>query len=138
MRFSKELSVGNRAIDSKHKKLHGIINEIASRIKAREVAALSEAFNQLENGLHAYFAVEESIAEALHFDFTQHGQAHQRLLKEFQRIRDVAMAKNGMWSKSEEKGYIGFLMACLTRHIENDDKPLKAVLSAQFYDFKPN
>ena len=132
-----ELSVGNSLIDSEHKKLHDIINNIAGIIKAGEVAALSDAFKLLENSLRDYFVVEENIAQALNFDFTQHRLAHQHLLKEFQRIRDVLMAKNGMWPKSEKKGYIDCLMACLTQHIEEDGRPLKAVLSTQFYDFKP-
>lgn len=138
MRFSKELSVGNRIIDSEHRKLYDTINGIASIIKTGEIASLSEAFKLLENRLHTYFAVEESIAEALHFDFTQHRLAHKRLLNEFQRIRDVLMAKVDMWSKSEEKGYVSSLMACLTQHIETDGKPLKIVLSEQFYDFMPS
>lgn len=138
MEFSHELSIGNRTIDSEHKKLQDIVNEIVGIIKAGEVAALSNAFELLEKCLQAYFAIEEYIAEALNFDFAQHRLAHQRLLKEFQQIRDVLMTKVGVWSKSEEKGHIGSLRACLTRHIKEDGKPFKAVLNAQFYDFKPS
>lgn len=103
MKFSHELSVGNRAIDSEHQKLQDTINKIASNINALEVAGLSETFSLLaetflllEQGLHTYFAVEESIAEALHFDFAQHRLAHQRLLKVVRRMRDVSMARVGM------------------------------------------
>lgn len=138
MAFTHELSVGNRVIDSEHEKIHTLIDTIASLIRAGEVAALTEAFELLENSLHTYFAVEENIAEALHFDFTQHRLAHQHFLESLRRIRDVMMCKAGMWSESEEKGYIGSLKACLIRHIKEDGKPLKAVLNTQFYDFKPD
>lgn len=138
MQFSKELSVGNRILDSEHEKLHDMINGIARAVAAGEVAALSELFELLENGLCAYFVVEENIAQALNFDFTQHKLAHQELLKRFQHIKDELTAKNNRRSKSEEKDYINYLRDRLARHIKEDGKPFKAVLNTQFYDFKPN
>jgi len=114
-----------------------LIHEIASLIKAGEVAALSEAFKLLENSLHAYFVVEESIAGALNFDFTQHSHGHQRLLKEFQKIKKDLLAKNSALFDLEVKRYTDSLRNCLIRHIKEDGKPLKAVLETQFYDFKP-
>lgn len=130
--------MGNRILDSEHKKLHDTINGISSIIKVGKVAALSEALELLENSLRSYFVVEENIAEALNFDFTQHKLAHQILLKRFQRIKDELMAKNNRRSKSEEKEYSAYLIDCLIRHIKDDGKPLKAMLSTQLYDLKPN
>lgn len=137
MLFSRDMSVGNRILDSEHKKLHDIINEITNSIAAGNVAALSAAFELLENGLCAYFVVEEGIAQALDFDFNQHKLAHQNLLQKFLYAKDGLMANNGGWSKSEKKDYIVYLRGCLVRHIKEDDKPFKIALSAQFYDFKP-
>jgi len=138
MIFSKELSVGNRIIDSEHKNLHGIINGIAGLIEARDIATLHEAFELLENRLHAYFAVEETVAQAVNFDFTQHKLSHQRLLSEFRRIKHGLMSKNGLWTKLEKAGHITSLRKCLARHIAEDGKPLKIVLSEYLYDFKPD
>lgn len=138
MLFSHEPSIGNGIIDSEHKNLHDIINGIARIITAGEVAALAEAFEQLENGLCAYFIVEENIAQTLNFDFTQHKLAHQNLLKTFRRIKDELMAKNNRWSKFEKNDSIVYLRDCLIRHIKEDGKPLKAVLNTQLYGFKPN
>jgi len=59
MQLPKELSIGNRLLDSEHKKLHDAINMITTSVEAGEVAALSEAFQLLGNYLCAYFAVEE-------------------------------------------------------------------------------
>lgn len=134
--WSKELSVGNRIIDSKHKKLHDIINGVIRSIVAKDAAALLETFELLENCLCAYFVVEENIAQALDFNFTQHKLAHQCLLNEFRRIQDELTTKNGVWSKYEEKVYIDSLRHCLIRHIKEDDKPFKAVLDTHLYDFK--
>ncbi len=138
MLFSHELSVGNRIVDSEHKKLHGIIKGIANIIADGELTALPKEFELLENSLCAYFVVEENIAQEINFDFSQHKLAHQYLLNNFKRIRDELMAKNGMWSKFEEDGYIYSLMVYLDRHIKVDSKSLKAVLDSQLYDFKSN
>lgn len=138
MLLSKELSVGNRLLDSEHKNLHDIINVITSLIMTRDVAALPQAFELLENCLCAYFVVEENIAQAVEFDFTQHRLAHQGLLNKFQRIKDKLMAKNGMWPKLD-KGYCAYyLRDFLIQHIKVDSKPLKTVLNTCLYDFKPD
>ena len=137
MLFSKELSVGNRIIDSEHKKLHGIIDGIADLIMARDIATLHEAFELLENRLHAYFAVEENIAQAVNFDFAQHRLAHQHLLNEFRRIKHGLMAKNGIWTKFEKAGHINSMRKCLVRHITEDGKQFKIVLGNYLYDFQP-
>ncbi len=136
--FPHELSVGNSVVDSEHKKLHGIVQRIANIIASGELIALPEEFKRLENSLCAYFVIEENIAQEINFDFNQHKLAHQYLLNNFKRIRDELMAKNGMWSKFEEAGYIYSLMVYLDRHIKVDSISFKAVLGAQLYGFKPN
>lgn len=138
MSLSLEPSVGNKIIDSEHKKLLGIISGIASTIAEGKLAALPEKFELLENSLTNYFATEESIAQALNFDFKQHKLYHQYLLNNFMRIKDDLMARNGMWSKFEEEGYICSLMVYLNRHLKVDSNSFKAVLGTQLYDFKPS
>jgi len=140
MAFSKELSVGNRILDSEHKKLHAIIDGIALSIAARENIALLAAFELLENGLCKYFVIEESIAQAVNLNFAKHKLAHQSLLCQFQRIKDelTARAKNSMWSKSEDERCVDSLKDCLIRHIKVDNLQLKIVMDTQFYDFKPD
>lgn len=134
--WTKQLSVGNRILDSEHKKLHGIINQIACTIAARNVAALPEEFNQLENCLCAYFPVEEYVAQTINFDFTQHKLAHQHLLNEVQRIRNELTASNCACPDNEN--YARCLMNCLIQHIDEDSKLLKIVLDTCLYDFNPH
>lgn len=137
MAYSKELSIGNRILDSEHKKMHGMIDRIACSIAARDIAALSEALELLEDCLCAYFAVEENIAQSINLDFTQHKLAHQHLLNEFQRIKGKLTAKNGMWSDDEGEGYAHSLMNYLIGHIKEDSGQLKIVLDTCLYDFNP-
>src|SRR3989338_2421874 len=137
MACTKQLSVGNRMIDSAHKEVFDVIDRITRSIVARDIAALSEAFDLLENCLGTYFSVEENIAQAVGLDFTKHRLTHQDLLNEFQRIKNWLMEKNGMWSKFEEKGSVDSLRNCMVRHIKEDGKSLKVILETHFYDFNP-
>lgn len=133
--WTKQLSVGNRILDSEHKNLHGVISKIIRSIAARHAAAQLEAFEQLEDCLCAYFAVEERIAQAVGFDFTQHMLAHLHLLDEVQRVRNGLTAGNCMCPV--DGNYARCLMDCLIQHIKEDSRPLKIVLDTHLYDFNP-
>jgi hemerythrin len=135
MRCTKQLSIGNRIIDSAHKEVFGMIDWVIYSIMARNIVALPEEFDRLENCLCVYFSVEANIAQAVNFDFTQHRLAHQILLNKFQRTKDWLMAKNGAWSKFEEDSCIDSLRNCLIRHIKEEGEPLKIVMETHFYDF---
>jgi len=135
--WTNQLSVGNRMIDAIHKEVFDMINRVVHSVKAKDQAALTEAFEQLENCLCNYFAVEEKVAQAIGFDFIKHRLAHQYLLNELKRIREELRAKNNAWSKFEQNTYIDLLRYCWIRHITEDAKPLKIVLETHFYDFKP-
>lgn len=131
-------SVGNRAIDLEHKKIHDLINRITRLFDSKDSAALVEAFEQLESDLATYFVIEENIAGAINLDFSKHRQAHQRLLGEVRLARNECLTKNGNWSTEEQKNCADFLWNCLIRHVTEDGKPLKILLDTQYYDFKPN
>lgn len=133
--WTRELSLGNRLIDSEHKKLHDAINGVKHSVAARDAVALSAAFEQLENGLRAYFAVEERIAQAVGFDFTQHRFAHRHMLENVRRIRDGLTS--GDCSCPEGENLARCLMDCLIKHIKEDGRPLKMVLDTHFYDLSP-
>lgn len=133
--WTRELSLGNRLIDSEHKKLHDAINGVKHSVVARDAVALSAAFEQLENGLRAYFAIEERIAQAVGFDFTQHRFAHRHMLENMRRIWDGLMS--GDCGCTEGESYVCCLMDCLIKHIKEDGRQLKAILDTHLYDFKP-
>lgn len=131
-----KLSIGNRILDSEHKKLHGVLGEISHLIEARNIAGLPKAFEQLESRLCAYFAAEEHIARAVNFDFARHRLAHQYLLDELQRIRNELMGCSDI-RRLGDGNYAFRLMSCLLRHVKEDSRPLKIVLDTCFYDFNP-
>lgn len=136
--WTKQLSVGNRIIDSIHKEMFAMINRAAHQIKAKDLVALAETFDLLDSYLCRYFAVEEKIAQAAGFDFGKHRLAHQNLLNEIEHMKHECREKISLWSAWEEKNYIDSLEFCWVRHIREDARPLKVILDTHFYDFKPD
>jgi hemerythrin-like metal-binding protein len=131
------LSVGNRTIDSEHRKLIGKIEDIAHLITANNDVSLSVACKLLNDGLRDYFVVEERIAQALNFDFAQHRQAHQDLLKECQLLKNKLMNLSSLHSFFDRKDCVDSMNNYLILHIKEDSKPFKLVLDSQSYDFHP-
>lgn len=135
--WTSQLSVGNRIIDSTHKKIFDMVDWIECLIKASDGPALSDAFKLIEDYLREYFSVEEYIAQAINFPFTQHKLAHQCLLNEVQRIGNELATNNGIWPDTAAKHYSKLLRDCFIRHIKEESKPIKIMLDTQFYGFKP-
>ena len=136
--WTNHLSVGNKIIDSAHEDILNLINRVDRLLEARDGAALTETFELLENCLCVYFEVEEKIAQAINFDFTQHKITHQRLLDDFQRRKNILAAKNGIWSDVEGKAFTIYLAKSFVQHINSEGKPMKIVLDTHYYDFQPD
>ena len=134
--YKKQLSVGNRIIDSAHKKILGMVSRIEHLIKVNDCHALSAEFILLEDYLSDYFLVEECIAQAVNFSFIQHELAHQCLLNKIQRTKNELVANNGMWSDTAAKHYSNLLRNCLIKHIKEESEPIKIMLDTHPYDFK--
>lgn len=135
--WTNNLSIGNRVIDSAHKDILGIIFKITFLIGERD-ESLTETYKLLENSLYAYFEVEEKFAHAINVDFTQHKLTHQRLLKDFQSIKNVLEEKNGVWSDREKVVFINSWAKRFIRHITEDGKEMKIMLDTHYYDFQPD
>jgi len=136
--YTKQMSIGNRIIDSAHEKILDMINRIEHLIKECDCHALSETFNLLEEHLSDYFLVEEGIAQAINFPFTEHDIAHQHLLNKVQQSKNDLVASNGMWSNTTAKHHSNLLRDCLSTHIKVESEPIKLMLVTRFYDFKPS
>lgn len=131
------ISVGNKIIDTEHKKMFDIINRIQRLIMAKDSAAITDEFKLLEDFAHACFSTEEKIARSVGFDFTLHNLAHQNLLKKYQQLGDELAARNGSWSDGDGKAYANFISDYLMQHLEHESRQLMMVLDTYYYDFKP-
>jgi len=136
--WNKHLSVGNAIIDSDHKNLIGIVNNVRSAIKTRDTFLLSEAFVHLEDWLCVHSTNEERIAQAVNFDFSWHQQEKQSALMELQHLRDELVGKGGIWSDSAVEHFNDLLKNWLIDdHIVRRDMLMKPALQARDYTFWP-
>ncbi len=136
--WSEQLSIGNAAIDSEHKNLLKMINNVEHAIRARDGDALLQAFKSLEEGVLAHFTSEEKLARAINFPFSQNKPEHQYVQQEFRHIRDELVDQHGIWSESAAEYYSHFLSEWMIGHILGEDMQMKPLLQNYPYDFKPD
>ena len=138
--WSEQLSVGNAMMDSEHKNLICMVNNVVRAIRARDSSALPQAFEQLEECLRAHFVNEEKMAQAINFPFIQNELEHKYVLKSLHLISDAVAsmaAKNGVWAEDAAEHYSEFLSDWLTNHVIREDMLMKPMLQTYPYDFKP-
>lgn len=137
--WTEELSIGNAIIDSEHRDLIRMVNDVVHAIRTVDCRALSQALQKLEDKLYIHFAIEEKIARSVNFDFAQHRLAQLRSLKEFQYLKDELTDKWGIWSERAVEHYVHSLEDwAIDDHIIKLDMLMKPALQAYGYDFMPN
>lgn len=137
--WSKQLSIGNVIIDSEHRNLISLVNDIIRAIEARIDSDLAQAFEQLEQALRVHFTNEEKIAQAIGFDFSRHSLAQQYGLKELQFLRNELVGGNGSWSENAVEHFTHFLKNwMIDEHIIGLDMQMRPVLQTYDYEFWPN
>lgn len=132
------LSVGNAMIDSDHKHLLVVINNVEHAIRAKDSIGLSREFKLLEELMRIHFTNEEKIAQAVNFPFTNNKLEHYYMLKVLQQIGDELDAKNGILSEEATEHFSNFLNDFITEHIRKEDMLMKPVLQTYPYNFKPD
>ena len=136
--LSTQFSVGNEMIDSEHRNLLKMINDVESAIRAGNSSTLPQSLKLLEDCVAAHFTDEEKIAQAIGFDFTQNKLEHQYVQNELRHMVEDLVAKNGAWSESVAAHYSFFLSEWMVEHILQEDMLMKPVLQTYPYDFKPD
>lgn len=135
--WTKNMSIGNAAIDSDHKELIEMTGRIKHAIRSTDDSALERTFGQLEYWLHIHFAREEEFAQAVHFPLDQCKLAHQYSIREFQCIRDELLSRDGIWSEGAVEHFCLFLENWAAEHITRTNQQMKPALQAHPYDFQP-
>jgi hemerythrin len=136
--WSKQMSVGNETLDSEHKTILNLVNEVDRAIRAKDGARFAETLHQLEDATRKHFDNETKIALAIKYNFDDHQLEHQYILKEMQDIKKELAACHGKWSESIVEHYFQFLSTWAVEHINEDDMKMKALLEAHPYNFKPD
>lgn len=121
MAWTEQLSAGNDAVDSEHKILISLVNDVKRMIETRDSSALSGAFEKLETWLDIRYKNEENKAQAANIDFSNRKLEQQFELNGLFFLRGKLVAKNGAWSAGEAKIDIQFLSDWLIEHITSED-----------------
>lgn len=125
--WAEQPSTGNNAVDSGHKVLISLVNDVKRMIESKDVSALSDAFDKLEIWLDAHFENEEKKLQAANIDFSNRQLEQQFELNGLFFLRGNLVAKNGAWSDGEAKLHIQFLSDWLIERIANEDLLSQAI-----------
>lgn len=137
IKWTEELSVGNEVIDSDHKKLVELANDIAYAAKARDRFALSRAIKLFKDCINCHFINEAHLASELNFPFALHNLAHQNMQIEL-KLTERELKEDGIGADhiSIMEHYAKFLRDWLIKHITEEDMQMKPLLQTYPYDFK--
>ncbi|HTN93717.1 MAG TPA: hemerythrin family protein [Gallionella sp.] len=136
--WSKQMSVGNQTIDSEHKRILDLVNQVDRVIGSKDIVLFARAFDLLEAAARAHFKNEEKIARAIDYPFEEHDLEHKYILDEFQAIKALLAAHPGGWSESVAEYYFEFRSTWAIDHVMEDDMKMKKYLETYPYDFKPD
>lgn len=134
--WAEYLSVGNAVIDSDHKNLIRIINNIEDAIGRRNSAELSKAIGVFAAYMHIHVRNEEQIAEAVNFPFVHNISGHQQLMYEIRGVLENLDLMNSTWPDNLVREYSRFLHDWMMEHIIKKDMQMKPALQKLPYDFK--
>ncbi len=129
IKWSDKYSVNNFLLDSQHKKLIGIINELHTAMKvAGGKEILQTIFDELIWYTKEHFKTEEQIMQKFNYPaFKEHKLEHEKLTeKALQLQKDFKDGKSLITINT-----MNFLKNWLINHIEGTDKKYKDKISSQ-------
>jgi hemerythrin len=122
MDWKPQYSVGHAHIDSQHKKLFDLVNEVADKVKSGNMPEVKEVIDRLANYTVEHFRDEEKLMQKAGYPrFEDHRLIHVELIEQVQALQLKLM-------KGEPVSMIGvirFLSDWLKDHILKDDMDYK-------------
>lgn len=118
--WTEELSVGNERLDSQHKRMMSIFNDLHHAVRHDAVESmLGPTLVKLEKLANQHFADEETYMEEIGYPERQnHKQIHRQMKREVKEM--VSHRESGEGIKPVE--LLNMLVDWLTRHIQEHDK----------------
>jgi len=119
--WTKELSVGVDAIDTDHKLILSLINQLHDAMEAGEGrTTVNSVLNALLDYTEYHFGREEALMAACEYpDLDQHRKVHKDLKSKIVHIRDTYVEDP---SSIQDQEVLDFLKNWLTEHIKDRDK----------------
>ena len=135
LEWREQLSVGNDVIDSDHKHLIEIINQVERSFGAKNRSELMLALDSLSHYSEVHFDREEKIASAVgYIPVPQLHKSHGALLIKLDKIKQGIGEE---WTESSAEQLIVFLRSWLVDHLLKEDMLLKPALKKHPPDFNP-
>ncbi|MDH4284643.1 MAG: hypothetical protein OEV35_04930 [Gallionellaceae bacterium] len=130
LKWKDEFSVGNSAIDTEHKVLILIAQDISDAIKERKLGLLEKHFTFIEAQIQRHFLTEERLAKAANYDLSDHRRSQQNSLNGILFLRNELIGKK-VWSDQAAEHYSNLLEHLLIDdHIIKTDMKMKPALLA--------
>ena len=127
--WREQLSVGNDVIDSDHKYLVELINQVEEVLKTKNSTALSEVLNSLSKYAMVHFSREEKIAQAAGYVSTsQLSHSHRALTQQLDEIKAEMLQEQMDWSSTAVDHFVSFLRRWLIEHVIKEDLLMKDTL----------
>lgn len=135
MAWPEQLSVGNAVIDSEHKNLMSLVDDIDFLARGKDSFELSRVLKLFKGCMNRHQINEEQFAQALNFPFGLHKLAHQNMQTEID-LTEYELKKNSIAPTIfVMEHYPQFLRDWLIKHITEEDMLMKPVLQTYPYDF---
>jgi hemerythrin len=136
--WREQLSVGNNVIDSDHRYLIDIINQVGKSLSNRNHRELVAGLASLSHYSQEHFAREEKIAHAAGYQQVPHlGETHQALLKQLDQVKQEAGGMVQEWSSETAERLTRLLRNWLIDHVIKEDLLMKPVLQKHSPLFDP-
>lgn len=131
IRWTEDLSVGNDVVDSDHRLLMELIDDVARAAGTGGRLSLSREIRRFRNCMNRHFVTEEIFAHMLNFPFAQHKMAHLNMRTELE-LTELELLRGGTEAAhaSVVEHYAGFLRDWLVRHITEEDMQMKPALQS--------
>ena len=134
IKWSDKYSVNNFLLDSQHKKLIAIINELHTAMKvARGNEIMQTIFDELIWYTKEHFRTEEQIMQKFNYPaFNEHKAEHEKLTEEVLKLqKDYKEGKSLITMDT-----MNFLKSWLINHIEGTDKKYKDKITGNSFNQK--
>lgn len=136
--WREQLSVGNDVIDSDHKYLVDLINQVETVLRSKNSTALSEVLDNLSKYALLHFAREEEIAQAAGYTgVSQLHHSHQELTRQLDEIKEEMILSQMDPPSAAVEHFVSFLRRWLVEHVIKEDLLMKNTLKRFSPRFDP-
>ena len=130
-----QMSVGNDLIDSDHKYLIELINQIEESLGSMNRGQLAESLDGLSRYSLTHFALEEKIAGAVGYpDVSRLHESHEELIDKLEQFRQELGSD---WTTAAIRRFIALLRDWLINHVIKEDLRMKPFLAKRSPKFDP-